>query len=133
MRYRIRQQPLFLQSIFIMQGPFHTCQMSASMEIETITQAEPLVVSYTLFVVKQQNSLELLQKISTTINVQLTFEDHLLPFVPFKGFDEIKHHSKVFLNGIILSDSEKSLEFATGLGEGVARGRPILVGGIAKL
>jgi hypothetical protein len=70
--------------------------MSASMGIETITQAAPLDVSYTLLVVERQDSFELLQKISTTVNVQLTFKDQLLPFVPFNGFDEIKHHDKVF-------------------------------------
>jgi ABC-type transport system involved in cytochrome bd biosynthesis fused ATPase/permease subunit len=74
--------------------------MSPPMGIQTVTQAEPVDVSYTLFAVERRNSLEgLLQKIATTINVQLTFENQPLPFVPFNGFDEIKHHDKVFLYG----------------------------------
>ena len=51
--------------------------------------------------VRNQNDLaDILQKVATAVNVQLTFDDvQRLPLIAPNGFDTAKHHDKLFLYG----------------------------------
>ncbi|HEX2124007.1 MAG TPA: hypothetical protein VHF44_00225, partial [Nitrososphaeraceae archaeon] len=62
---------------------------------------EPTEVSYTVLRgISQRNISDILQKIVTAINVQLTLENGQgLPFVPSNGFDTTKHQDKLFIYG----------------------------------
>jgi hypothetical protein len=62
---------------------------------------EPTEVSYTVLRgISQRNISDILQKIVTAINVQLTLEKGQgLPFVPSNGFDTKKHQDKLFIYG----------------------------------
>src|SRR5919202_208983 len=64
---------------------------------------EPTEVSYTVLRgISQRNISDILQKIVTAINVQLTLENgQSLPFVPSNGFDTTKHQDKLFICGPI--------------------------------
>ncbi len=63
---------------------------------------ESIEVSYSILSVEQQQGTndDILQKIATTINVQLTLESNeRLPFIPFANFDTAKYADKLFLYG----------------------------------
>ena len=53
-----------------------------------------------MLVTNQNNLSDILQKVATAINVQLTFDDvQRLPLIAPNGFDTAKHHDKLFLYG----------------------------------
>ena len=62
---------------------------------------EPTEVSYTVLRgISKRNISNILKKIVTAINVQLTLENGQgLPFVPSNGFDTKKHQDKLFIYG----------------------------------
>src|SRR5438067_13816051 len=61
---------------------------------------EPIEVSYTLLGANQKHPNDVLQKVVAAINVQLTLENvQDLPFIAPNGFDNVKHHDKLFIYG----------------------------------
>src|SRR5690242_669208 len=64
---------------------------------------ESIEVSYNVLMVDKcglQNPNDILQKIATIINVQLTTEgSEILPFVPFSNFNGAKYSDRLFIYG----------------------------------
>jgi class 3 adenylate cyclase len=68
-----------------------------------ISEHNDIEVSYTLFALEHDKGSidELIQKIATSINVQLALEEgnQKIPFIPFNGFDNVQHDDKLLLYG----------------------------------
>jgi ABC-type transport system involved in cytochrome bd biosynthesis fused ATPase/permease subunit len=66
----------------------------------TIQAGGPTEVSYTILTVNHLNSIDILEKVATAINVQLTLEEgQNFPFIPFISFDKAKNEDKLFIIG----------------------------------
>jgi hypothetical protein len=79
--------------------------MESSKQVERlqIREDDDIEVSCTLLALEHNKSSidELIQKIATSINVQLALEqeNQEIPFVHFSGFDNVQHDDKLFLCG----------------------------------
>jgi class 3 adenylate cyclase len=79
--------------------------MEPSKEVERlhVREDDDIEVSCTLIDLEydKRSIDELIQKIATSINVQLALEQESqkIPFIPFNGFDDVQHDDKLFLYG----------------------------------
>lgn len=79
--------------------------MESSKQVERlhIREDDDIEVSCTLLALEHNKSSidELIQKIATSINVQLALEqeNQEIPFIHFSGFDNVQHDDKLFLCG----------------------------------
>src|SRR5215212_2700931 len=79
--------------------------MEPSKQVERlhIKEDDDIEVSCTLLALEHDKGSidELIQKIATSINVQLALEqeNQKIPFIPFNGFDNVQHDDKLFIYG----------------------------------